>query len=242
MKLLKIYLILCVSISLMGCSARTSDEIWDDTVSASRHMGRGLRALRGRHTDSRQIANRGDFYSVPESSYEPVQSDFLPSSDLKPAPVEYLSIAPEDEGRGVVAYFEPGEDEGNIPGVDAFKDPKKDHVNSKLYENIYSPYNSSLLKESKDLYRLRELSEALLSSSEVYVFIEGHCDERGPEAFNLSLGSRRAQSVKQILVNQGVPQARLFTVSYGKERPVALGHDEAAWGLNRRVEFKIYKR
>lgn len=242
MKLLKIYLILCVSISLMGCSARTSDEIWDDTVSASRHMGRGLRALRGRHTDSRQVTHKGDFFFVSEDPCEPVKPDFVSSSALRSASVEYLSSAPEDESSVLIAYFEPGEDEGDIPGVDAFKDPKKDNVNAKLYENIYFPYNSSLLQESKDLYRLRELSEALLSSSDVYVFIEGHCDERGPEAFNLSLGSRRAQSVKQILVNQGVPQDRLFTVSYGKERPVALGHDEDAWRLNRRVEFKIYKR
>ena len=65
--------------------------------------------------------------------------------------------------------------------------------------------------------------------------IEGHCDERGTRDYNLALGERRANSAKNYLVGLGIDAGRLNTVSYGKERPVALGSDEASWAKNRRA-------
>lgn len=69
------------------------------------------------------------------------------------------------------------------------------------------------------------------------VVVEGYCDERGSESYNLALGERRAMSVKTYLMSLGVPEARLYTISYGSERPVENGHDEKAWAQNRRVQF-----
>jgi len=66
------------------------------------------------------------------------------------------------------------------------------------------------------------------------VSIEGHCDERGTREYNIALGERRANAVKKYLVSLGVDASRLSTISYGKERPVALGSDEASWAQNRR--------
>jgi len=66
------------------------------------------------------------------------------------------------------------------------------------------------------------------------ITVEGHCDERGTREYNLALGERRANSVKDYLVALGVSAERVKTVSYGKERPVALGHEEGAWSQNRR--------
>lgn len=74
----------------------------------------------------------------------------------------------------------------------------------------------------------------LRTNSGVNVTIEGHADERGTREYNLALGERRANSVKNYLVSQGVPATRIGTISYGKERPVALGSNEAAWSQNRR--------
>jgi peptidoglycan-associated lipoprotein len=67
------------------------------------------------------------------------------------------------------------------------------------------------------------------------ITIEGHCDERGTREYNLALGERRANAARQYLVAQGVPAARIKTISFGKENPDPPGSDEAAWALNRRA-------
>jgi peptidoglycan-associated lipoprotein len=72
--------------------------------------------------------------------------------------------------------------------------------------------------------------------------IEGHCDERGTAEYNLGLGERRAKAVKDYLVAAGLPADRIATVSYGKERPFVLGHDESAWKWNRRGQLVITGR
>jgi peptidoglycan-associated lipoprotein len=72
--------------------------------------------------------------------------------------------------------------------------------------------------------------------------IEGHCDERGTAEYNLGLGERRAKAVKDYLIAAGVAADRISTISYGKERPFVLGHDESAWKWNRRGHFTLQGR
>jgi peptidoglycan-associated lipoprotein len=69
--------------------------------------------------------------------------------------------------------------------------------------------------------------------------IEGHCDERGTNEYNLNLGDQRANAARQFLIGLGVPAARIRTISYGEERPAAPGHDEESWARNRRAEFVL---
>jgi peptidoglycan-associated lipoprotein len=86
---------------------------------------------------------------------------------------------------------------------------------------------------------LRANADAILANSRGGVItIEGHCDERGSEEYNLALGDRRASGVKRYLVDLGVPGSRLRTVSFGEAKPAVVGHDESAWRYNRRSEFK----
>ncbi|MFC4272952.1 peptidoglycan-associated lipoprotein Pal [Sneathiella chungangensis] len=93
-----------------------------------------------------------------------------------------------------------------------------------------------------DKYDLSDEAQATLqrqaawlkANPTVTLLIEGNCDERGTREYNLALGERRATAVKNYLVTLGVSADRLSTISYGKERPVALGHNEAAWAQNRR--------
>lgn len=75
----------------------------------------------------------------------------------------------------------------------------------------------------------------LRQNPSVTISIEGHCDERGTREYNLALGERRATSAKNFLVALGINPGRISTISYGKERPAALGHNEAAWSQNRRA-------
>ena len=75
----------------------------------------------------------------------------------------------------------------------------------------------------------------LKDHKKVNVIVQGYCDERGTREYNLALGERRANAVKQYLVSQGVAAERISTISYGKERPAVLGNNEAAWAQNRRA-------
>lgn len=75
--------------------------------------------------------------------------------------------------------------------------------------------------------------------SKFRVLIEGHCDERGTNEYNMVLGDRRANAMKQYLIDLGVPASRLRTISYGEERPVDPGHNEESWAKNRRGEFVL---
>lgn len=107
-----------------------------------------------------------------------------------------------------------------------------------LYEDINFEFDKSdLLAESQEI--LRGKAEYLKDNPDVLVIIEGHCDERGTNEYNLALGDRRASSAKAFLVNLGIAGSRLTCVSYGEERPADPGHDEEAWAKNRRDHFTI---
>lgn len=69
------------------------------------------------------------------------------------------------------------------------------------------------------------------------LLIEGHCDERGTEEYNRSLGERRALAIRELLVKSGIDSQRIYTKTLGKDQPAVVGHDEAAWSQNRRGEF-----
>lgn len=81
--------------------------------------------------------------------------------------------------------------------------------------------------------------EWLRVNSDVKITIEGHCDERGTNEYNLALGDRRAETVKIFLTDLGVHQSRLTTISYGEEQPLDPNHTESAWAKNRRAHFLI---
>ena len=89
--------------------------------------------------------------------------------------------------------------------------------------------------DSVDAAALRTQAQWLAQYPQKRATIEGHADERGTREYNLALGERRANSAKNYLVSLGISPARLSTVSYGKERPVALGSNESAWAQNRRA-------
>jgi peptidoglycan-associated lipoprotein len=101
---------------------------------------------------------------------------------------------------------------------------------------IYFDFDSS---QVRDEFRpvLEAHAKYLIAHPDARVILEGHTDERGSREYNLALGERRAQAVRQVLQVLGVSPQQLQVVSYGKEKPAALGHNEEAWRLNRRVEI-----
>ncbi len=109
------------------------------------------------------------------------------------------------------------------------------------FEDIHFDFDKYDLKpEARDL--LSKLGEFMQANKEATVLIEGNCDERGTIEYNLALGDRRALSAKKYLVNLGVDQGRIKTISYGKERPLDPGHNEEAWAKNRRDHFIVTEK
>jgi len=90
--------------------------------------------------------------------------------------------------------------------------------------------------------KMLDTNAAWLKSNDNLVLIEGHCDERGTNEYNLALGERRAKAAMNYLVAQGVQASRITIISYGKERPTCTEHSESCWAQNRRAHFLVKAR
>lgn len=105
-------------------------------------------------------------------------------------------------------------------------------------EAIFFDYDKSTIRPDAKK-SLDENVKWLKANPQTALLIEGHCDERGTREYNLGLGERRAKAARDYLVSAGINPKRIKTISYGKERPFAPGHDESAWRLNRRAQFVV---
>jgi len=124
----------------------------------------------------------------------------------------------------------------------AIERAQKEAEEKKAFENekIYFDFDKSDLKPESQAI-LKKKADWLREHPEYSLRIEGNCDERGTNEYNLALGERRANSAKKFLVALGIAEERIATISYGEERPVDPGHNEEAWAKNRRDEFKLMK-
>jgi peptidoglycan-associated lipoprotein len=110
-----------------------------------------------------------------------------------------------------------------------------------LLGDVYFDFDQYELRaDARD--RLARNAEFLKSHPEFQVRIEGHCDERGTNEYNLALGERRAAAARDYLVSLGVPASKLQTISYGEERPQCTSGDEGCWQQNRRAHFVVTGR
>ena len=101
---------------------------------------------------------------------------------------------------------------------------------------VHFDYDSSAVKASEKS-KIESVASQMKSDASSAVRVEGHCDERGTEEYNRSLGEKRAIALREELIRLGIDPTRVDTISYGEDRPVDPGHDEAAWKKNRRGEF-----
>ncbi|MDP2989210.1 MAG: OmpA family protein [Kiritimatiellota bacterium] len=109
------------------------------------------------------------------------------------------------------------------------------------FENVLFDYDSAQVGETQRA-KIEAVADFLKKNAKTGALVEGNCDERGSAEYNMSLGERRALAVRAYLVGLGIDAAIIQTKSNGKEKPVAMGHDEAAWSLNRRVEFVLFNQ
>ena len=153
----------------------------------------------------------------PKTAETPVTRQAAPAE----TPVQPAQAAPA--GAAPAAAAQPG-----APGPSPLKD-------------VFFDYDKSNIRDDQKA-ALNDNVGWLKGNSGAKVLLEGHCDERGTAEYNLGLGERRAKAVKDYLIAAGIAADRISTISYGKERPFVLGHDESAWKWNRRGHFVIQGR
>lgn len=193
-------------------------------------MGKGFRSFFGKHGDSGEYARyyeqwETDHFADLNQEYIPLADTESPQLSIKEYPISHES---------------PGDPGSKIPGIEKFADPTGELA--QLFSKIHFETDHYAVKGSENVATLRSIANYLSRHPKTYVFVAGHADERGAAAYNLALGSRRANAVRAFLIDNGVNPDQLFAISYGLERPIALGHDESAWHKNRRAEFKLYER
>lgn len=198
----------------------------EDARTALRYFKRGSESLFFHDSESRLVASKRDFYGDSESEFIP-----LNEQDAHTQVVEFS--APQSKEI-------PGAFEGKIPGLSAFHDPDK--TLAKLFSPLHFNTDQYTLKSKEYFTAIQKIASYLKKHPNTYVFILGHTDERASEAYNLALGTRRSNYIRNSLIKSGVNPDQLFTISYGKERPIDRGHNEKAWAKNRRVVFKLYER
>ena len=115
---------------------------------------------------------------------------------------------------------------GNIPGAEG----------DGMFKDVHFDYDSSSIGDAAR-QAIEYNLQVLQANPNLSIKLEGHCDERGTQEYNLALGAERAKSVMEVLASYGVSRSRLRTISYGEEIPLVQGHDESAFAQNRRVHF-----
>ena len=159
------------------------------------------------------------------------------------APKKAVKKTPADEGvKPPIVSMEDREteeeaiDEGVIPPEESSRGIDFNSVMNVTLDDVYFGFDRyTLSQEALDI--LAKNVETLKSNPKVIVQVEGHADERGTVEYNLALGQRRASAVRNYLVTAGIDSSRIFTISYGKERPVDPEHNEEAWAKNRRAHL-----
>jgi len=210
---------------LTGCQ-NSSGAVWEDTKTMGRYLQRKGKLLWNKDVDSRMIETADDFNG-------PVEEEFIPlkDEDLKTQFANFSIPQPQES---------PGVEGGSIPSIDHFSTPSAELA--KLFSNVYFNTDEHVLRK-KDYYdSIDQIANYMKKNSNIYIFVSGHCDERASEAYNLALGTRRANTIRSLLVKKGVNPNHIYTISFGKEMPAELGHHAEAWAKNRRVEFKIFKK
>lgn len=202
---------------ITGCSSKKSKGVWEDSNSST--------AYKYKNAQSLWTGEGGDDFAGPANE------DFVPLRD------EDLKTQFAD---GAIPQSKNSPGEGGIPGIDQFQKPSAEMAS--LFRSLYFNTDDHILRGQDSLVAIDKMAAFLKDHPQTYIVVEGHCDERGPEAYNLSLGARRANYVRSMLVKKGVNLNQIHTISYGKERPYEVGHNPDSWSKNRRAEFKINQR
>jgi len=208
---------------LTGC-VRNSNQTWEDFKTAGRYMQRGVDVLWGKEYESRMLVSNDEFTG-------PCDDEFIPLKDVDLRGLSAQADLARPQPKGI-----PGE--RGIPSLDRFYAPPK----SLGLHLVHFDTDEHILKDKNDLVVIQQLTDYLKANLNTYLLVEGHTDERASASYNMALGMRRANYIRALLIKNGVDLNRVYTVTFGKERPLVQANTKDGWRENRRAEFKIFEK
>lgn len=214
-----------MSLTLLFSGCQRTNTAWEDTKSIGRYLHRQGKLLWSKDVDSKMLASSDEFQG-------PQDGDFIPlkDEDLKMQYTDYS--VPQPKQLPLTAN-------NQFPNIEQFKKPSLELA--AIFQTLHFNTDQSTLKNKDDASVIAKIAGYLKSNPKVALFVEGHCDERASESYNLALGTRRSNAIRSLLIKNGVNQNQIHAVSFGKEMPLSKGHNATAWADNRRVEFKLYE-
>lgn len=219
-------LFLLISVALLTTSCSRNSQTWEDVKTAGRYMQRGVDSVFGKDYESRLLSSGDEFYG-------PYDDEFIPLSDADLRHHLAGTDRPLPQPKG-----NPGQN--GVPTLDLFY-AAPDSLRA-LFSSVHFETDEHIVCSKNELGALMRLASYLKQNPNLYLVIEGHTDERASASYNMALGMRRAHFVRSFLVKNGADLNRIYTISRGKEQPLAIGHMPEDWKLNRRSEFRIYER
>ena len=223
--ILKILILSTCSLFVLN-SCKNNSNVWDDSNNIGSYKRAKERVLWGSGAEETLATNMTKSFSSLEDDFVPLQED-----DLQKTISEVVYTQPK---------ISPGEEFSAVPGIQGFFPPKGSLAS--IFRSVYFNTDEFSVKAPESVEILKAVSSYLITHNKMHIFVEGHADQRGGEAYNLSLGSRRANSIRNFLIQQGVNPEQIYTISYGKEKPVNLSNTPESWSQNRRAQFKIYEQ
>jgi len=149
--------------------------------------------------------------------------------------------AAKDQQEAQHAAVQPAQEPAPEAQVEVKPSPGPEAVKADTieFEDINFDFDRYDLK-GRSRHTLTQIACLMFDQTELSLIIEGHCDERGSNEYNLALGEKRAKVAKDYLIEMGIEPHRISTLSYGEEMPLLMGHNEAAWSKNRRAHFEVF--
>ncbi len=213
----------CFCLLILGSCRKN---LSDDSASMGSYKRAKERILWGTQDTEELAISESNALFLEEDDFVPLQDE-----DLKQQFAEAVFRQPKES---------PGEEESSIPGISGFETPAKELAS--IFQLLHFNTDEHCLRNSEDQNTIKKIADYLKGHKKTYIFVAGHCDQRAPEAYNLSLGTRRANSIRSLLIQQGVSPEQIYTVSYGKEKLLNMASGPSAWAQNRRVEFKVFSK
>lgn len=213
----KFYGLIAVLVFMTSCQ-RSSSQSWEDVKTASRYVQQGINAICGVDTQSKQVASEKEFFGPEDNDFIPLEENDLYAQQN----IQDTAIAQSNDTKT------------QLP---SFLSPKTTD-----FKAVHFNTDDHVIREKEDLVMVDKICKYMKKNPKVYLKVEGHCDKRASSAYNMALGMRRANHIRVLLIKKGIDFNRVYTVSYGKEKMIALGDSKDDHKINRRSEFKFFTK